>query len=167
MSFHLAQLNLARLRAPLDDPLMADFVADLPVLNALADGSPGFVWRLRDENGDGTDATGLRPFGPELLVNLSVWESVPVLRNYVHRSPHLEALRRRREWFVHDGVAPHLVLWWVPAGHLPTLDEARERRDRLARSGPGPDAFTLRQVFPAPDRVVPASDRDGAPAALA
>jgi hypothetical protein len=149
MNFQLAQLNVARPRAPLDDPSMADFVAGLPVLNALADQSPGFVWRLTDE--DGSDATGLRAFGPDLLLNMSVWESVEALRDYVYRSDHLESMRRRREWFDHEGADPYLVLWWVPAGQLPTLDEARERRDRLARFGPGPDAFTFRQPFPAPN----------------
>ncbi|MFY1669259.1 DUF3291 domain-containing protein [Plantactinospora sp. WMMB334] len=148
MTYHLAQLNTARLRAPLDDPLMADFVADLPALNGLADASPGFVWRLRDD--DGADATALRPFGPDLLVNLTVWESVSALRDYVYRSPHLESLRRRREWFHPAGTDPYLVLWWLPAGELPTLNEARARLDRLARTGPTSAAFTLRHPFPAP-----------------
>ncbi|MGI5153343.1 DUF3291 domain-containing protein [Plantactinospora sp. CA-294935] len=151
MAFHLAQLNIARLRAPLDDPLMADFVADLPTLNGLADTSPGFVWRLRDEEGGGDDATALRPFGPDVLVNLTVWESVPALRDYVYRSPHLESLRRRREWFHPSGADPHLVLWWLPAGELPTLADAWVRLDRLARTGPTPAAFTLRHTFPPPE----------------
>ncbi|MEV4757595.1 DUF3291 domain-containing protein [Micromonospora sp. NPDC049559] len=157
MRFHLAQLNLARLRAPLDDPRLADFVADLPVLNGIADTAPGFVWRLRDE--EAADATGLRPFGPDVLVNLTVWESVDTLRDYVYRSPHLESLRRRREWFHPDGLEPRLVLWWIPAGRLPTLAEARERRELLAAEGPGPGAFTLRQPFPAQDPNQPLPDR--------
>lgn len=149
MIFHLAQLNIARMKAPLDDPAMADFVAGLPVLNALADGAPGFVWRLVDD--DGVDSTGLRPFGPDVLVNLSVWESVEALRAYAYQTRgHLEALRRRREWFHYDGIGEHLVLWWIPAGTLPTVQEAGERRDLLNRSGPTPEAFTLRHTFPAP-----------------
>jgi hypothetical protein len=140
---HLAQLNIGRLRAPLDDPLMADFVSELPRINALAEAAPGFVWRLRDE--DAPDATTLRPYGPDILVNLSVWESVETLRDFAYRGAHLEPLRRRREWFDRSGISMHLVLWWVPVGHLPTVDEARERLDLLEREGPTPAAFTLRQ----------------------
>jgi hypothetical protein len=143
---HLAQLNIARLQAPMDDPSMADFVAELPRINAIADATPGFVWRLV---GDGTDdATGLRPYGPDMLVNMSVWTSVEALREYVYRSSHLDVLRRRREWFSHDGLDNHLVLWWIPAGHVPTVDEAKERLELLRQHGPGPDAFTLREPFP-------------------
>ncbi|HYN97906.1 MAG TPA: DUF3291 domain-containing protein [Pilimelia sp.] len=149
-TYHLAQLNIARMRAPLDDPLMRDFTAALPEINALADASAGFVWRLTDD--DGVDATALRPFAQDLLVNMSVWTSLTALRDYIYRTAHLEFLRRRREWFRADGPAPHAVLWWLPAGRLPTLDEARERLDRLATIGPGPAAFSLRHPFPAPDR---------------
>ena len=107
-SHHLAQLNIARPRAVLADPVMADFVSDLPHLNALAEAAPGFVWRLR-EDGAG-DATGLRPYGPDIMLNLSVWTSVEALRTYVYRTVHLESLRRRQEWFHHDGLDHHLVL---------------------------------------------------------
>jgi hypothetical protein len=140
---HLAQLNIGRLRAPLDDPLMADFVSELPRINALAEAAPGFVWRLRDE--DGPDATTLRPYGPDMLVNLTVWESVETLRDFTYRGAHLEPLRRRREWFVRSGTSMHLVLWWVPVGHVPTVDEARERLELLESQGPTAAAFTLRQ----------------------
>jgi hypothetical protein len=148
---HLAQLNIAHPVAPLDHPRMADFVADLPTINALAEASPGFVWRLRDEETD--DATMLRPYGPDIMVNMSVWESVEALREYTYRTGHLESLRRRREFFDHKGIDAHLVLWWIPAGTLPTLDEARDRLDLLSRNGPGPDAFTLRQPYAPPDQV--------------
>ena len=149
MIFHLAELNVARMKASLDDPAMAGFVAGLQPLNALADASPGFVWRLIEEGGE--DSTGLRPFGPDMLVNLSVWEDVESLRAYTYQTrDHLEAVRRRREWFHHDSVGEHLVMWWIPAGTLPTLKEAGERRDLLNRSGPCPEAFTLRRPFPAP-----------------
>jgi hypothetical protein len=152
MTFHLAELNVARMNAPLDDPSMADFAAGLHPLNALADASPGFVWRLIEEGG--ADSTGLRPFGPDMLVNLSVWEDVESLRAYTYQTrDHLEAVRRRREWFHHEGVGEHLVLWWIPAGTLPTLAEAGERRDLLNGSGPTPEAFTLRRPFPAPRAV--------------
>ena len=157
-SFHLAQLNIGRPRAPLSEPVMADFVAGLPRLNALADAAPGFVWRLRDESTD--DATGLRPFGPDIMLNMSVWTSVEALREYVYRTVHLEALRRRAEWFHHDGFDHHLVLWWIPAGTLPTVDEAWARLERLDRDGPGPEAFTLRRPWPPPTPAFATIRRD-------
>lgn len=141
---HLAQLNIARLRAPLDSPALAGFVALLPEVNALAERSPGYVWRLQDESGD---ATALRPFGADVIVNLTVWESVEALHGFTYRTTHLEPMRRRREWFVPaDG--PHLVLWWIPAGARPTLAEAAERLDRLRHDGPSPAAFTFRSPYP-------------------
>ena len=149
---HLAQLNVARLRAPLDSPELAGFVALLDEINALAERSTGYVWRLRDESGD---ATAIRPFDPDVIINLTVWESVESLRAYTYRSDHLEPLRRRRDWFVpYDG--PHLVLWWIPAGTLPTIAEAGDRLALLAERGPGAEAFTLRHPFPAPLPVSPA-----------
>jgi hypothetical protein len=156
---HLAQLNVARPVAPLDDPRMAGFMAGLKELNALADRAPGFVWRLVDDAGE--DSTGLRlaePSNPAdagdpglgVMVNMSVWESVEALREYVYRSGHLEALRRRREWFRHTALGAYQVLWWVPAGHRPTLDEAAVRLARLASEGPTPTAFTFRDPYPPP-----------------
>jgi hypothetical protein len=144
---HLAQVNIARLRAPIDSPVLADFVARLSEINGLAERKPGYVWRLQDESGN---ATALRPFEPDVMVNLTVWDSVESLREYVYRSAHLEPMRRRREWFVpFDG--PYLALWWIPAGTLPTVAEAGERLDLLRRHGPSPEAFTLREPYPAPD----------------
>jgi hypothetical protein len=145
--YHLAELNVADLIAPLDSPQLADFVALLPEINALADRSPGFVWRLTDETG--ADATSLRPFGPDTIVNLSVWESVETLRDYAYRSPHLAVLQRRREWFKPYG-RPYQVLWWVEAGRRPTVAEAAQRLAMLDERGPTPDAFTFRAVFPEP-----------------
>jgi uncharacterized protein DUF3291 len=158
----LAQLNIARLRAPLDSPALADFVALLPGINALAEGSPGFVWRLQDESGD---ATALRPFGADVIVNLTVWESVEALRGFTYRTTHLEPMRRRREWFVPaDG--PHLVLWWVPGGTRPDLAGAAGRLDRLRRDGPSAAAFTFREAYPDPERTPRAAGgpADGSPA---
>jgi hypothetical protein len=156
--YHLAQLNVALPRGPMDDPIMAEFQAGLVPLNAIADAAPGFVWRLVDEGG--ADATTLRPFGDDTMVNLSVWESVEALRDFTYRVPgHLEALRRRREWFHPYGAGNMLVLWWIPAGTVPTLDEARERLALLDRRGPGPEAFTLRRPFPAPDGRAAAATR--------
>ena len=140
----LAELNIARAAAPMDDPVMADFVANLDRINAIGDASPGFAWRLQDETGA---ATSIRAFDdPRIIVNLTVWASIEALREYAYRSGHVEIFRRRREWFVPlDG--PSLVLWWVPAGQRPTVEEARERLDRLAADGPTADAFTLKTPF--------------------
>jgi heme-degrading monooxygenase HmoA len=144
---HLAQVNLATLRAPLDDPALAGFVAELEPVNALADGHPGFVWRLQTEDGD---ATAIRPFDDErVMVNLSVWESLEALRGFVYAGRHLEVLRRRREWF-HRMDDPIVALWWVPAGTVPTVAEAKERLGLLARLGPTAGAFTFRAPFPEP-----------------
>jgi hypothetical protein len=144
---HLAQVNLATLRAPLDDPALAGFVAELEPVNALADGHPGFVWRLQTEDGD---ATAIRPFDDErVMVNLSVWESLEALRGFVYAGRHLEVLRRRREWF-HRMDDPIVALWWVPAGAVPTVAEAKERLGLLARLGPTAGAFTFRAPFPEP-----------------
>jgi Domain of unknown function (DUF3291) len=143
---HLAQLNVARLLEPLDSPRLADFVAALDAVNAVADGAPGFVWRLQSESGNATD---IRPWGDDVIVNMSVWASVEALRDYVYGPEHAAVLRRRRDWFEVLG-SPHLVLWWVPLGHRPDLVEARERLDRLERDGPSPSAFTLRTPYPVP-----------------
>ena len=145
---HLAQLNIARPRASLDAPVMSGFVNRLEEVNALADAAPGFVWRLVDEQG--ADATRLRPYGPDVMVNLSVWESVEALYAYVYRTAHLDALRYRRDWFGHEDMAAYLVLWWVPARTVPTLAEARGRLDLLVRKGPTAEAFTFRSRFPPP-----------------
>ena len=144
---HLAQVNVATLRFPLDGPELAGFVAQLEPLNALADAHPGFVWRLQTEDGD---ATAIRPFDDErIMVNLSVWESLEALRAFVYASRHLEVMRHRREWFQRMA-DPYLALWWVPAGTVPTVAEARDRLDLLARRGPTAGAFTFRTPYPAP-----------------
>ena len=144
---HLAQLNIARLVAPLDSAALAPFVAALDEVNALADAAAGFVWRLADEGGN---ATALRPWGADVIVNMSVWESVQALRDFVYGPRHAQVLRRRREWFAALG-SPHLVLWWVPVEELPTLEQARARLDLLEANGPGPRAFTLGQLFGPPE----------------
>jgi heme-degrading monooxygenase HmoA len=146
--YHLAQVNIGRMRAPLDDPLMAKFVARLDEINAIADASPGFVWRLQSAEGN---ATSVRAFDdPHLLINMSVWESLDALSAYVYASAHRGVMRRRREWFARfDG--PYMALWWVPAGHIPTVDEAKERLERLRAYGPSPAAFTFKAPFPTPD----------------
>ena len=147
-AFHLAQFNIARLRAPLDDPAIAGFVAGLDTMNALADSSPGFVWRLTD--GPDGDATTVRPLDPDVIVTMSVWDSVESLRAFSYQSAHLDYLRRRRDWFLPHNFRASLVLWWIPAGHIPTVEEACERLERVA-DGPSPEAFTFRRTFPAPE----------------
>ncbi|MGG2464198.1 DUF3291 domain-containing protein [Streptomyces sp. RGM 3693] len=141
---HLAQLNVATLHHPLDDPRMAPFVELLNPVNAAADGAPGFVWRFAEEGE--ADATGLRPAGENVIVTLSVWETSEALWEFTYRSGHLEAMQRRREWFARH-VEAHLVLWWVPAGHLPTVDEGLERLADLRAHGPSPRAFTFASSY--------------------
>lgn len=147
--YRLAQLNIATLKAPLDSPLLADFVANLDRINQLAEQSPGFEWRLQDEGGDATD---LRPFGDQVVVNMSVWRDVRALSDYAFKSAHVEIMRRRREWFERMGEA-YAVLWWVPQGHQPSLSEAAERLALLQAQGPSPQAFSFKQAFPPPDAL--------------
>ena len=145
--YQLAHANIARMLGALEDPVMAGFVDRLEPLNALADTSPGFVWRLQDEAGD---ATAVRVFDDErVLFNMSVWESIEALENYAYSSAHVEAVRARASWFEHRE-RPNLVLWWVAAGELPTVEEARARFDLLWAQGPMLEAFTFRQRFEAP-----------------
>jgi hypothetical protein len=152
--FHFAQINIARARAPLTDPLLADFFAKFDEINALADGSPGFVWRLQTETGDATD---IEVGGdPRLIVNMSVWESPDALFDYVYKSGHLRVLSRRTDWFERLET-PSVALWWIPVRTLPTVEDGLERLDQLARHGPTERAFTFKTRFPAPtglaDRV--------------
>jgi len=141
---HLAQINIARMLAPIDSPVMAAFVAQLDAINALADGSPGFVWRLK---GAGNDATSLRPFPDDfIIVNMSVWESIDALKQFVYRSDHAQVLRERAKWFEKLGES-HMAMWWVPAGHIPTVSEARDRLMHLRQHGETAEAFTFRLAF--------------------
>ena len=135
---YLAEVNVARMKAPIDSPIMAPFVARLDEINVLADRSPGFVWRLVTEGGN---ATYLRPYDDDrILFNLSVWESVEALRDYVYKSAHIEVLRAKHDWFV-DMDSAQVALWWVPAGHRPSIDEAKKRLAHLVEHGPSPFAF--------------------------
>jgi Domain of unknown function (DUF3291) len=147
MTYHLAQVNIARLIAPIDDPRIAEFVAQLEPINALADGAPGFVWRLKSESGNATDvAYNDDPF---IIVNMSVWESVQALRDFAYRSDHVRVFRDRAKWFEKMD-KPNYCLWWVPAGHIPTVAEGRERLEHYQRHGSTPYAFWFSQQFPAP-----------------
>ena len=147
-AYELAQLNIGVIKGPIEGPVMADFVANLDRINALAERTPGFVWRLQTEEGN---ATAIRPFPDEnVAVNMSVWRDVESLGKYVYNSAHVEVMRRRREWF-HKMNEAFLVLWWVPRGHRPTIEEAIARLEMLRRNGPSAEAFTFRQAFPPPD----------------
>jgi len=146
-AYELAQLNIALMKEPLDSPGMADFVANLDRINALAEGSPGFVWRLQSDEGN---ATEFRPLGESTLVNMSVWKDVVSLNQYVYRTAHAEIMRRRAEWFEKMREA-FVVLWWVPAGHRPSIEEAIQKLEHLRASGPTEAAFTFRKAFPPPD----------------
>jgi hypothetical protein len=141
--YHLAQLNIARLKHPLESPEMAEFVARLEEINALADESHGFVWRLQTEDGN---TTAIDFFGADILVNMSLWSDLETLRDFAYRSAHRQVLARRGEWF--DAMREaYAVLWWVAAGHIPTLEEAAAQLECLRREGAGPRAFTFRRVF--------------------
>jgi len=153
---HLAQLNIGLAKGPMDGPVMAGFKAALEPINALADEATGFVWRLQTEDGD---ATAIRPYEDErMMVNMSVWDSIEALRAFVYTSGHTSVMRNRKRWF--DRLETYLVLWWVPAGHLPTIEEAKERLEHLERCGPTPYAFTFRASFPAPDADADAAQID-------
>jgi hypothetical protein len=154
---HLAQVNIALPREPLDSELLADFVTALLPVNALADASPGFVWRLE---ADGGDATTIRGFGDgRILINMSTWESLEALADFVYRSAHADVMRERRRWFVPMKEA-YVALWWVPAVHRPSVPEAEERVAHLREHGATPFAFTFRQPFPPPGASARPSPRD-------
>jgi Domain of unknown function (DUF3291) len=162
---HLAELNIGRLNAPMDAPETAEFKDNLDRINALAEAAPGFVWRLQTDEGN---ATSIKAFDDDLtILNLSVWTSVEALADYVYRTAHTPFLRRRREWF-EKADAPIVVLWWVPAGHEPTVAEALERLDHLRANGATSYAFTFRERFAPADggQLAPADtdDRDACPA---
>ena len=150
MPFHLAEINIATFRVPMSDPVNAGFVAQLDRVNALAEAAPGFVWRLV---GDGNNALGIRAFeNANTAINMSVWTDMEALANFVYRNDgHREIMRRRKEWF--DRMEFHLALWWVPAGHRPTVVEARERLMWLHQHGESPRAFSFAKIYPAPDQA--------------
>lgn len=145
MAHHLAQLNIARWAIPDGHPGRAEFESLIDGVNAAADAAPGFVWRLQSDEGNALSFRFLND--PDLIVNLSVWESWEHLKAFTYQADHLGVFRRRSEWFTEPDEAV-FVLWWVPAGHVPDLDEAGERLTRLRDEGPSPEAFTPAQRFP-------------------
>ncbi len=165
-NYWLAQMNVGRTVAPLEDPIMEGFVSQLDDINALAEASPGFVWRLKDENTG--NATGLTVNDdPRVIVNMSVWEDAESLADYVYRSPHVKVMAGRRAWF-ERWEGPFMVLWWVEQHHRPSIEEGLARLRLLAQKGPTPEAFTFKQRFAAPDQgsaTQPRNDLDDCPSA--
>ncbi len=156
-NYQLAQLNIAKLQAPIESAQLADFVSNLDRINALADSSAGFVWRLADDTGNATDIN--HPFSSDYIVNLSVWESVDALQAFVYRSAHTDIMKRKKEWF-HAPTETNMVLWWVKSGHRPNALEGYERLMQLrtlnsADTNPDPASelpvvFTFSRPQPAP-----------------
>lgn len=144
--YQIAQINIGRIRAPLDDPQMTGFVTRLDQINALADDSPGFVWRLQTSEGNAT-YFHLYEDDDRILLNMSVWETVEDLKRYVYRTAHAELLRQRQQWF-EKMTAVYLALWWIPASHIPGIDEAKKRLAYLDAHGPTEFAFTFKTLFP-------------------
>ena len=150
--YSIAQVNIAHMLAPLSDPIMAGFVAQLNAVNAFADASPGFIWRFQTDGGNATD---VRAYDDELILfNMSVWASLSDLSNYVYASEsvHRPVMKQRRQWFQRfDG--PYMALWWVPQNHIPTVEEAKERLEYLRAHGETSYAFSFKKPFPAPDAI--------------
>lgn len=151
--YQLAQLNVARIKGPMDSPIMAEFVANLDRVNALAEQSPGYVWRLKTDEGNATSVSS--PLGDDVIVNMSVWEDVAALNHYVYKTAHVEIMKRRKEWFETIREA-YVVLWWVPRGQYPSVIDAVARLEHLRQHGPSERAFTFRQAFAAPDAALDA-----------
>jgi len=147
---HLAQLNIAKAKYALEAPEIKEFVDNLEPVNNLAESSSGFVWRLKDESGD---ATNIQAFSdPNIIVNMSVWESTDALKNFMFRTSHREFLRRKKEWF--DNIPEDsYVLWWVPIGHIPTVEEALQKLAHLRSHGDSPNAFTFKSNFSADEYI--------------
>lgn len=157
--WQFAQLNIGRLRQPIDHPHTREFTAALGEINTLAESSPGFVWRLKDEATGLSSSYVVTSDDPLEIVNLSVWETPEQLHHFVYRTAHTPFLRRRREWF--QRVELFLVCWWVPAGHRPTVEESMARLELLGREGPSDQAFSLRDRRPSPTALSPVSSTPG------
>jgi hypothetical protein len=154
-AWHLAQINVGRLVAPQGDPAVQPFFDDLDRVNAIAEASPGFVWRLQDEAGS---AVGLQPTSdPLFIINMSVWVDADSLFEFVYRSAHTPVMARRREFFGRFDSA-YQALWWIPAGTVPTINDGLSRLWQIDRFGPTPQAFTFKLRFPPPDRIDPPVD---------
>ncbi|HEY9194906.1 MAG TPA: DUF3291 domain-containing protein [Mucilaginibacter sp.] len=150
MKYHLAQLNIGKILAPIDSPVMAEFVANLDPINSLAEKSPGFVWRLKEDN---NNATSIKVYDDDfIIVNMSVWENADALFQFVYQSQHTEYVKRRKEWF-EKMPEMYMALWYVPAGHAPTVQEAVERLNYLRKHGETPYAFSFKKRFTVEEAV--------------
>lgn len=147
--YHLAQLNVAQLKEPLDAPATKDFKDGLEPINALAEKSPGFVWRLKDD--EMANATNFRPFENDemMIVNMSVWEDLESMKEFAFKTAHVEYIKRRFEWFERMKEA-YLVMWWIPIGHKPDIFEAKARLKFLRKHGDTQKAFSFKKVFSQP-----------------
>ncbi|HAA27533.1 MAG TPA: DUF3291 domain-containing protein [Cyanobacteria bacterium UBA8553] len=145
--YYLAQINIALMKASLEDPMMFEFAAALDEVNAIADHTPGFIWRLQTSSGN---ATNIRAYpDPRMLVNVSVWQSVEQLKTYVYRSLHGDFFVRRRNWF-EKYQGEHFTMWWIPVGSLPTVEEGKAKLEYLALHGDSPESFTFAKPYPPP-----------------
>ena len=156
MPYHLAQFNIAKMVADLDSETMLEFREALDPINALAETVPGYVWRLKGEGQD--SSSNIRPYGEDVLINMSVWEDLESLKAYTYTGGHFEYLKRRKEWFVHLKER-FLVLWWVPVGHQPSVAEGMERLEHLQKHGPTEYAFTIAKTFEKPNESPSTSGR--------
>jgi len=147
MKWQIAQINVGTILYPIDDPRMAGFTGRLDEINALAEKSPGFVWRLQSDSGNATDIQ--ISDNPHFIINMSVWQSTEHLFDYVYKTVHREVMVQRREWFERP-TKTYQALWWVEEGHLPTAQEGMERVEHLEAHGPTPHGFTFKTVFPPP-----------------
>ena len=152
MDHHLAQVNIGRMRGTnIEDLVMQEFVENLDRINGLAEKSAGFIWRLKDEH---NNATHFNPYEDKrIIINLSVWRDLESFERFVYHSDHLNFIKRRMEWF-EKFEKSHLALWFIPAGHLPTISEAVHKLDYLHQRGPSAEAFDFRRKFPPPDGMV-------------
>lgn len=145
-TFQLAQINIGRIKGvDINDPIMKEFKDNLDTINGLAESSKGFVWRLKD---DQNNATSINPYEDvQVLINVSVWETIEDLEFFVYRTFHTDFLRRRKQWFQSYGKA-FTAMWWIEAGHFPTIEEATYRLDYLQKNGPSAFAFDFKQKYP-------------------
>lgn len=147
MEYHLAQVNVAKMLEPLNSPVMADFVNNLDVINALAEQSEGFIWRLKD---DQNSAVSIKAFDDDLMIiNMSVWKNAESLFNYVYKSNHLSVFKRKSEWFTRM-TNMHMAMWYIPNSHVPTPAEAIDRLEHIRQHGETPHAFTFKKRFDPP-----------------
>lgn len=145
--YQLAQINIALMKAPIDDPIMSEFAAALNEVNLIADRSPGFIWRLQTSSGNATD---IRAYpDPKMLINVSVWQTIEQLKVYVYHTLHGDFFVRRRQWF-EEYSGEHFGMWWIPADHLPTVEEGKAKLKYLERHGDSPECFTFAKPYPSP-----------------